>query len=188
MPEVSGEEKGPLPVAWDWVGKDKWVEKTETKKGQFITHEVRQASVPKMDWAKERLNILGNQNRVKFGYVVLDTWYSRANWMKDIVPDWKKHLVCALKAHRSISFETSKASPKSKFGQSVSKVDMEPDRGSPVCVKAVPWTRYWIKKGGKTLRALRRDNIYSAGRQVKPVKTLTRLLQKEGHVKNGLAL
>lgn len=144
--EVSATEKVQLPLAWDLVRKDKLVEKTEKKNGKFITREVRKASVSKIDLAKERLNILVNQNHVKFGYVVFDTWYSSADLMKYIVQDLKKHFVCALKTHRGISFDISETSQKSKLWQSVSKAEIEPDRVYPVCVKDVPLTLYLIKK------------------------------------------
>ncbi len=60
--ELSDKRKVKIPLAWELVRKDKLVEKTEKKEGKFITRQVRQASVSKIELVKERLSVLIQQN------------------------------------------------------------------------------------------------------------------------------
>lgn len=140
-----------LPLAWELVNKDKVVEKTENKDGKFITRQIRQASVSKMQLVKDRLSILIQQNQVKCKYIVFDTWYSSADLMKHIVLTLKKHFVCALKDNRLISFHTSEASQKLNGEQSatwvrVAQADLEQGKVYQVRVKEIPFTLHLVKK------------------------------------------
>ena len=144
--ELDSQVKVKLPLAWELVRKDKVVEKTEKKDGKFITRQVRQASVSKIQLVKERLGILAHQNHVKFGHVVFDTWYTSAELMKYIVLDINKHFVCAIKDNRMISFDITGASEKSKTWQAVSQAELEPGRVYQVRVKEVPFTLHLVKK------------------------------------------
>ena len=144
--ELSSGTKVKMSLAWELVRKDKIVEKTEKKGGKFITCQVRQASVSKIQLSKERLGILVHHNQVKCKYIVFDTWYSSAELMEYIVEDLKKHFVCALKHNRLITFDTSAVSKKSKTWLQVSQADLEPDRTYLVHVKDIPFTLCLIKK------------------------------------------
>ena len=135
-----------IPLAWELVRKDKLVEKTEKKDGKFVTHQVRQASVSKIELVKERLSILIQQNLVKCKHITFDTWYSSADLMKHIVIKLKKDFVCALKDNRQISFDITEASEKSKTWVSVAQAELEPGKVYQVRVKDVPFTLYLIKK------------------------------------------
>lgn len=144
--ELADKTKVKLPVAWELVRKDQLVEKTEKKDGKFITRQVRQASVSKLQLVKDRLSILVQQNQVKCKYIVFDTWYSSADLMKHIVTSLQKHFVCALKDNRLISFDTTEASEKSKTWVAVAQADLEPSRVYRVRLKDIPFTCYLIKK------------------------------------------
>ena len=95
------------------VRKDKLVEKTQKIEGEFVTRQVRQASMSKLDLVKTRLNILINQNRINCKYIIVKL---------------KEHFVCAVKENCLISFDLSEASEKSKTWYSVSTVTIEPNR------------------------------------------------------------
>ena len=60
--ESSQGTKHQVPIAWELVRKDKLVEKTEKIEGKFVTCQLHQASVSKLDLVKTRLDILINQN------------------------------------------------------------------------------------------------------------------------------
>lgn len=139
-------QKVKVPIAWEAVRKDLLVEKTEKQGGKFITRQVRQASVSKLDLVKSRLSILVHQNQVKCRYIVFDTWYSSADLMKHIVQQLHKHFVCALKENRQISFVSESAGEKSKIWVAVGQADLEPDRVYQVWVKDVPFVLHLIKK------------------------------------------
>lgn len=143
---LEDKSKVKIPVAWELVRKDLLVEKTEKKEGKFVTRQVRQASVSKLELVKDRLSILIQQNQVQCKYIVFDTWYSSADLMKHIVSKLQKHFVCALKDNRLISFDTTAASEKSKTWVAVSQADLEPNKAYPVRVKEVPFTCLLIKK------------------------------------------
>ncbi len=144
--ELADEMKVKIPLAWELVRKDKLVEKTEKKEDKFITRQVRQASVSKIELVKARLSVLIQQNQVKCKYITFDTWYSSADLMKHIVSTLKKDFVCALKDNRQISFDITEASEKSKTWVSVAQADLEPGRVYQVRVKDVPFTLHLIKK------------------------------------------
>lgn len=144
--ELADTTKVKIPVAWELVRKDQLVEKTEKKEGKFITRKVRQASISKFQLVKDRLSVLVHQNKVNCKYIVFDTWYSSADLMNHVVIHLKKHFVCALKDNRKISFDTSKASQKSKAWHQVTQADIEPDRVYQVCIKDVPFVLHLIKK------------------------------------------
>ncbi len=144
--DLADTTKVKIPVAWELVRKDQLVEKTEKKEGKFITRKVRQASVSKFQLVKDRLSVLVHQNKVKCKYIVFDTWYSSADLMNHVVTHLKKHFVCALKDNRKISFDTSKASQKSKAWHQVAQAELDPDRVYQVCIKDVPFVLHLIKK------------------------------------------
>lgn len=135
-----------IPLAWELVRKDIVVEKTEKKGGKFVTRQVRQASVSKIQLVKERLNILVYQNRVKCKYIVFDTWYSGAELMKHIVEHLKKHFVCALKDNRLISFDTPTASGQPTTWVQLSQADLAPESLYQVRVKDIPFPLSLVKK------------------------------------------
>jgi len=140
-----GETKIKAPLAWELVRKDKLVEKTEKKDGKFITRQVRQASVSKIELVKKRLDILINHNRLKCKYIVFDSWYSASELMT-YVCDLGKHFVCALKDNRMISFDLGEGSEKSKTWIAVGQAELEPQRAYQVRVKGVPFTLNLLKK------------------------------------------
>lgn len=144
--DLSSETKVKIPLAWELVRKDKLVEKTEKKEGKFITRQVRQASVSKIQLVKERLSILIQQNQVKCKYITFDSWYSSADLIKHIVLTLKKQVICALKDNRLISFDITEASEKSKTWVAVAQADLEPGKVYQVRVKEIPFTLHLVKK------------------------------------------
>lgn len=130
------QQKVNLPVAFELVRKDKWVERTTKQDGKFITRQVRQASVSKLALVRQRLHTLVFQNQVRFKYVTFDTWYADSELISDIVTTLKKHCVCALKANRSITFEGDKP-PKQRTYLAISDASLEPDVAYRVHLKGL---------------------------------------------------
>ena len=137
-----------LPVAFELVRKDSTQTKTTKKNGKIVTKTTRCASVTKNELVRNRLHTLVYQNHVKFKYVAFDTWFSSAENINFIVKDLKKHVVCAIKDNRTISFDLQsplKGQKKQKW-QQVSAADIEPNRAYRVKLKGIDFDLLLVKK------------------------------------------
>lgn len=134
-----------LPIAFEVVKKDSSQTKTVKKDGKFITQTTPCSSISKNELVRQRLHCLVYQNHVQFGYVAFDTWFSSAENIVFIVNDLKKHVVCAIKANRSVCFDVELPNKKQKW-QQVSQADIEPNKAYKVKLKEVPFDVLLVKK------------------------------------------
>lgn len=83
-----------LPVAFEVVHKtEQWLDKKDGKVK-------RRSAVTKNELVRQRLYLLTKHNRVRYRYVVWDTWFSAKENLDFVHHDLKKHFVAALKANR----------------------------------------------------------------------------------------
>lgn len=139
-----------LPISFELVRKDKWVEKTEKKDHKFVTRMVRQASVGKIELVRKRLQILVFQNQIQFKYITFDTWYSDADLITYIAKDLKKHCVCAIKDNRNICLDFTKP-VKERSWIAASEANLEPEKTYQVYLKGIDFPLTLIKKVYKHL-------------------------------------
>lgn len=117
-----------LPFSYEVVVKDQeYTDKNGKKK--------RKSKVTKNEMVRRRLEIITYQNRVKFKYIVFDSWFSSKANMEFIKNDLKKHFVGAVKSNRlvALSYEDKLAG---KFIH-VSEVDIKPNGTVSVYLKGV---------------------------------------------------
>jgi DDE superfamily endonuclease len=134
-----------LPVAYELVRKDSFQTKTIKKKDKFETKTVPCASISKNELVRNRLHTLVYDNHVLFKYVAFDTWFSSAENIEYIVKDLKKHVICAIKDNRTVSFDTEKPLKEQKWVK-VSDIDIEPNQVYKVRLKKIPFTLLLVKK------------------------------------------
>lgn len=134
-----------LPISFELVRKDLWVEETKKKEGKFVTRMVRKASISKIELVQNRLKTLVFQNYVKFKYVTFDTWYSDSALISYVVKNLKKHIVCAIKSNRNICFDLHTAAKKRSW-ISVSEAELEPERAYKVYLKGIDFPITLVKK------------------------------------------
>lgn len=133
------------PVAFETVIKDTTQTKTTKKNGKFVTRTTPCASITKNQLVQTRLKALVYQNHVLFRYVSFDTWFSSADNINFIVNDLKKHVVCAVKDNRTITFDTKKSKKEQQWTQ-VSKLDIEPNKAYSVKLKDIDFEVLLVKK------------------------------------------
>ena len=118
-----------IPVAFEIIKKtEAWFDK---KKGKMK----RRSPISKHELVKRRLLILHRLNKVKFKYVLWDTWFSSADNFNFIHYELKKYFVAALKSNRmvALSWEDKLAG---KF-QRVDQLEVQKDRALPVWIKGL---------------------------------------------------
>jgi len=118
-----------LPVAFEIVTKTEVVPDPQTG------HYHRRSSVSKNELVRERLKILAQHNRLKFKYVLWDSWFSAKDNMVLVKQTLNKEFVGALKGNRLVALsETDKLA-----GQfvAVSAVDLKPGQNRLVYLKGL---------------------------------------------------
>lgn len=88
------EEDVTLPLAYEIIKK---TAQYYDKKSDKVK---RRSPVTKNELARERLYVITKYNRVKYRYVVWDTWFSSKENLDFVHADLKKHFVVALKSNR----------------------------------------------------------------------------------------
>lgn len=134
-----------LPIAFELVRKDTTQTKTVKKDGKFTTTTTPCASITKNELVRQRLHCLAFQNHVAFGYVAFDTWFSSADNINFIVNDLKKHVVCAIKDNRTVTFDVDKLKKEQQW-QQVSATDIEPNKAYKVQLKDVSFDVLLVKR------------------------------------------
>ena len=138
-----------LPIAYELVRKDTFQTKTTKKKDKFETKTVRCASISKNELVRNRLHTLVYDNHVSFKYVAFDTWFSSAENIEYIVKDLKKHVVCAIKSNRNITFDVQDNVQKPLKEQKwvkVSDMDIEPNQAYKVRLNKMSFDVLLVKK------------------------------------------
>ena len=134
-----------LPTAFELVRKDSFQTKTTKKNGKMVTKTSRCASVSKNELVRRRLHIMVYQNHILFKYVAFDTWFSSAENINYIVKDLKKHVVCAIKDNRTVTFDLQSPRKMQKW-QKVSDADIEPNKAYKVRLKGIDFDVLLVKK------------------------------------------
>jgi hypothetical protein len=134
-----------LPVAYDLVRKDSFQTKTAKKKGKFETKTTACASISKNELVRNRLHTLVFDNHVLFKYVAFDTWFSSAENINYIVTDLGKHVVCAIKDNRTVTFDSQKPLKEQKWVK-VSDMNIEPNQVYKVRLKKMSFDVLLVKK------------------------------------------
>lgn len=86
-----------LPLAFEVIRK---TEQYYDKKSEKVK---RRSPVTKNELVRERLYVLTKYNRVRYRYVVWDSWFSSKENLGFVHHDLKKHFVVALKANRKVA-------------------------------------------------------------------------------------
>lgn len=134
-----------LPVAYDLVRKDSFQTKTTKKKGKFETKTTACASISKNELVRNRLHTLVFDNHVLFKYVAFDTWFSSAENINYIVTDLGKHVVCAIKDNRTVTFDSQNPLKEQKWVK-VSDMNIEPNQAYKVRLKKMSFDVLLVKK------------------------------------------
>lgn len=104
-----------VPVAFELVAKTDVVQ--DQKTGQYK----RKSPVSKHEMVRERLKILVQHNRLKFKYVLWDSWFSAKENMVLVKQTLKKEFVAALKGNRLMALSEQDK----RAGQFVAVSDLE---------------------------------------------------------------
>lgn len=136
-----------LPVAFEIVAKTEVV--LDQKTGKYK----RKSLVSKNELVRERLKILVQHNRLKFKYVLWDSWYSAKDNMVLVKQKLKKEFVGALKGNRLVAL----SEPDKRAGQFVaaSDVELKPGQCRLVYLKGMDFPvllakQIFINKDGST--------------------------------------
>ncbi len=118
-----------LPVAFELVAKTDVVQDPKTGKYK------RKSPVSKNELVRERLKILVQHNRLKFKYVLWDSWFSAKDNMVLVKQKLKKEFVGALKGNRLVAL----SEPDKLAGQfvAVSDVELKPGQCRLVYLKGL---------------------------------------------------
>ena len=85
------------PVAFEIIKKtEPWYDKKSDKVK-------RRSAVSKNQMVQERLKVLQHYNKLKFRYVLWDTWFTSADNLKFVHHELKKYFVVALKSNRKMA-------------------------------------------------------------------------------------
>ena len=118
-----------LPLAYEILAKTHTYEDKKTGKTK------RKSPITKNALMRGRLKILAETNRIRFRYVLWDSWYSSADNLKFVERTLHKDVICALKANRkvTVSAEAKQA------GQFVtgSELEIAPETARLVSLKGV---------------------------------------------------
>jgi hypothetical protein len=127
-----------IPVAYEVIRKtEKWFDKESGKVK-------RRSPVSKHDLVQKRLRILQKLNKVKFKYLLWDTWFSSAKNFKFVHYELKKYFVAALKSNR-----TAALSAEHKLAGKYKRVDelnVQKDQAIPVWLKGLDFPIRLIKQ------------------------------------------
>lgn len=138
-----GTETINLPIAFEVISKTESYVDAKTGKQKM------KSSKTKNEMLRERLKILKDQNQIKFGYVLWDTWFSAAENMVFVVKDLKKHFVGAIKDNRKVAL----IGENGVVGQSksVSQQEIQPEVVYRVRMESVPFDLFLVKKVYKNM-------------------------------------
>lgn len=118
-----------LPVAYEIIRKtEEWYD-TKSKKVKL------RSPISKNEMVRERLLILHRYNKVKFKYVLWDTWFSSAKNFNFVHYDLKKQFIAALKSNRLVAL-SEEDRRQGKF-QRVDELNIQAFEAIPVWLKGM---------------------------------------------------
>ena len=129
--DVDGSEIN-LPVAFDIIEKTEKYFDTKTKEVK------RRSPVTKNQLVQEKLRTLIQLNRLKFRYVLWDTWFSSKENLEFVAIRLKKLFVVALKSNRTVALSL-KDKLDGKFVK-VENIDLQSNHSIEVWVKGLDFT------------------------------------------------
>lgn len=118
-----------LPCAFELVYKTEKYYDAQAKK------EKRRSTITKNEMVQKRLRILVQQNRLKFKYVLWDTWYSSKENLDFVHYDLKKLFVVALKSNRTLAL--SEAAKRQGQFKKIEELDLQPNQTYEVWLKGL---------------------------------------------------
>ena len=127
-----------LPVAYEII------KKTETyfdPKKQKIK---RRSPITKNEMVRQRLHVLTNKNKVKYRYIVWDTWFSSKENLDFVHYDLKKVFVAALKSNRKVAL--SEQDKKQGKYQKAEQLDFQSNCPKLVWLKGLDFPVHIIKR------------------------------------------
>lgn len=114
-----------LPLGFDWVSKP-------VRLGDIATKKAKRKGTVTQNERRRRHWEAGRCNRLKYGYVLTDSWFSSQENMTFIHQDLDKHFIMALKSNRTVA---------------LSEEDRKP--GHFTRIDSLEWTEHtpgWIKR------------------------------------------
>jgi len=144
---VDAEQSITLPVAFELVAKTEVVQ--DKKSGKYK----RKSPVSKNERVRERLKILVQHNRLRFKYVLWDSWFSAKENMMLVKRKLKKDFVAALKANRQVAL-SEQEKREGRF-VAVSELELKPGQCRLVYLKGLDFPvlvakQVFINKDGST--------------------------------------
>ena len=127
-----------VPVAYEIIKKTElWYD----KKAKKIK---RRSPVSKHELMRERLWVLQKYNKVKFKYILWDTWFSSARNFKFVHYELKKYFVAALKANRTVAL-SEQGKLQGEFIR-VDELNVQADQALPVWLKGLDFPVRLVKQ------------------------------------------
>ncbi len=133
----SGEDIN-LPIAYEII------EKTESYYDEKSDKVKRRSSVSKNELVRERLSVLTFHNKVKYGYLSWDTWFSSKENFEFVHKKLKKFFVAALKENRTVAL-SYQDKREGKF-KKVSEQGFQANRSYEVWIKGLDFPVKLIKQ------------------------------------------
>ena len=118
-----------IPIAFELI------KKTEQYFDEKANKLKRRSPVSKHEMVQQRLRILQQLNKVKFKYLLWDTWFSSAKNFKFVHHELKKYFVAALKSNRTVALSWEDKL-QGKF-QKVSELDLQEHHTKRVWLKGL---------------------------------------------------
>lgn len=127
-----------IPVAFEIIKKtESWFDK---KKGKVK----KRSSVSKHELVQKRLLILHRLNKVKFKYVLWDSWFSSAANFNFVHYELKKYFVAALKSNRKVALSWEDKLAGNFFR--VDQLEVQKDQALPVWIKGLDFPVHLTKQ------------------------------------------
>lgn len=128
-PILGTEDKISVPVAFEIVKKTESYLDVKSGKVKLRSPQTKNALV------RERLRIIHHFNKVKFEYVVWDTWYSSDENFKFVHHELAKYFVAAIKANRLVAL--SKEDKRAGKFKRVEELEIQKDQAITVWIKGL---------------------------------------------------
>jgi len=131
-------ERVTIPAAYEIVHKTEQYIDAKTGKTK------RRSPISKNEMVRERLRILVQHNRLKFKYVIWDTWFSSKENIEFVHNKLKRHFIGALKSNRTLAL--SKEDKREGKFTKVEELDLQTNRTYNVWLKGVEIPLLLIKQ------------------------------------------
>lgn len=135
---LPGGESISIPASFEIIEKTEQFYDEKTKKVK------RRSSITKNELLRDRLRTLVQLNRLKFKYVVWDTWFSSKENFEYVHYNMKKLFVGALKSNRMVAL-SKEDKLQGKFAK-VDELELQANRSCKVWVKGLSFETLLIKR------------------------------------------